>query len=385
MTNLPPPPQEPSQGQNPPANQPGGVPGDPRVQGPPPATVAAPPMPQPWWMQPQPRKKSFGRRLLTWLGILFFCGSVLLNVMLLAFLAVSISPNGGLQSVTVSEGASNQVVAVYSVEGTIGEETAAEFRWFHREVQKDRDIKAVVLRVNSPGGTVAASDEIYHMVKEIHDSIGKPVVVSMGGVAASGGYYISAPAQMIVAEPTTITGSIGVIAVWPVLKDFLDTHGVKMMTIRSRQAVGNKATENYWEIPSERTRKNVEDMLTTMHDRFVKVVQAGRPGLKTSTVTVPVQDGDKSTDVQEIKPLNGTVYLAEEAMQLGLVDQIGYLPDAVNEAAKMAGLNKPKEVHYVKATSFRELMGVSQSTPLVDPKTLDKLMTPQIMMLWKVD
>jgi protease-4 len=342
-------------------------------------------MAPPWWMQPQPRTKSFGRRLLTWLGALFFCGSVLLNLILLAVLAVSMSPNSGLQAVTVSEGSSSQIVAVYSVEGTIGEETAAEFRKFQREVQTNGDIKAVVLRVDSPGGTVAASDEIYQMIKETHDSTGKPVVVSMGGVAASGGYYISAPAQMIIAEPATITGSIGVIAVWPVLKDFLDTHGVKMMTIRSRQALGNKATENYWENPDQRTRKNVEDMLTTMHERFAKVVQAGRPGLKTSTVTVTIMDGDKSTDIQEIKPLNGTVYLAEEAMQLGLVDKIGYLSDAVKQAAKMVGLSSPKEVHYVKVASLRELMGVSQSTQLVDPKTLDKLMTPQIMMLWKVD
>ena len=322
---------------------------------------------------------------MTWLGILLFCGSVLLNVILLTFWLLPMAQGGGLQSVALSEGASNQIVAVYTIEGTIGDETAAEFRNFHREVQSNRSIKAVVLRVNSPGGTVAASDEIYQMVKDIHESSGKPVVVSMGGVAASGGYYISAPAQRIVAEPTTITGSIGVIAVWPVLKDFFDSHGVKVMTIRSRQAVGNKATENYWEIPDQRTRKNVEDMLTTMHDRFAKVVQAGRPGLVTSKVTVPVKDGGEMTDVQEIKPLNGTVYLAEEAKELGLVDQIGYLSDAVQEAAKMARLSRPKEVHYVKAPSFRELMGVTQSTPLVDPKTLDKLMTPQIMMLWKVD
>ena len=370
MTNLPPLPQEP---------------GDPRVQGSPACGPGAPPIPPPWWTQPQPKKKGFARRLLTWLGVMCFCGSVLLNLMLLAFLAVSLSPNSGLQAVTLSEGASNQIVAVFAVEGTIGEETAAEFRKFQRQVQTDGDIRAVVLRVNSPGGTVAASDEIYQMVKDIHDSTGKPVVVSMGGVAASGGYYISAPAQMIFAEPATITGSIGVIAVWPVLKDFLDTHGVKMMTIRSRQAVGNKATENYWENPDQRTRKNVEDMLTTMHDRFAKVVQAGRPGLKTSTVTVTIKDGDKSADVQEIKPLNGTVYLAEEAMQLGLVDQIGYLTDAMKQAAKLAGLSSPKQVQYVKTASLRELMGVSQSTPLVDPKTIDRLMTPQIMMLWKVD
>lgn len=169
------------------------------------------------------------------------------------------------------------------------------------------------------------------------------------------------------------------------LKDFFDSHGVKVMTIRSRQAVGNKATENYWEIPSERTRKDVEDMLTTMHERFAKVVREGRPKLVTSKVTVSVKDGGEMTDVEEIKPLNGTVYLADEAMKLGLVDQIGYLDDAVQQAAKMANLSKPKEVHYVKTASLRELMGVSQSTPLVDPKTLDKLMTPQIMMLWKVD
>jgi protease-4 len=105
----------------------------------------------------------------------------------------------------------------------------------------------------------------------------------------------------------------------------------------------------------------------------------------TSKVTVPVKDGGEMTDVEETKPLNGTVYLAEEAKQLGLVDQIGYLPDAVKEAAKLANLSKPREVHYARIMSFREMMGVSQSTPLVDPKTLDKLMTPQIMMLWKVD
>ena len=283
----------------------------------------------------------------------------------------------------MSEGDSQQVVAVYEVGGAISETTAAEFRKFHRAVMSDSKIKAVVLRVDSPGGMVAPSDEICQMVRDIQDSGHKPVIVSMGGVAASGGYYISAPAKRIIAEPTTVTGSIGVIAVWPVLKDFLNEHGVQVVTIRSPQARGNKATENYWEIPSQRTCEDVENMLKEMDNKFIEVVKAGRPDLKTKEVPAPPSTEPADKPEMQIEPLNGKVYLAKEAKEWGLVDAIGYLPDAVEAAAKEAGLSKPKEVHYYKSATFREVFGANQSASLLDEKALDKLMTPQIMMMWK--
>ena len=346
-------------------------------------SVPPPPGAMPWWVQP-PKKRSWAGRILIGTGTLLFILSVLVNVYLVMFLLAQ--KGDAFDKTVIGEGRADQTVAVYSVEGIIDDEAVHYFDQFCRRLKTDKQVKAVVLRIDSPGGGVSASDEIYVKVKAIRETLKKPVVVSMGAVAASGGYYIAAPADAIYAEPTTITGSIGVLAAWPVLKGLMDKYGVEMVTIRSTQADVWKAAENYWERPEPQVRANMRQMLDEMQAKFESVVKAGRKNLKLTKVAVtrPGQTGGVEK-ITQTEPFNGKVYLAEEAKRFGLIDNIGYQEDAVKEAARLAGLSKPRIVQYARHRSLRELLGFSDPAAPLDAKTLDKLTSPRVMMLWKLD
>jgi len=330
----------------------------------PPPWAASPP--PPWWLTPP--KKSFARRLFGKLFVLLFVLSVLMNVYL-SFL-IYISARGDMSARVLSHGDEKQIVAVYSVTGMIDAEAASDFGRFYRHVRDNDEIKAVVLRVSSGGGGVSASDRIYSMVKSIREKLHRPVVVSMGSMAASGGYYISAAANEIYAEPTTVTGSIGVIAMWPVITDMLNQHwGVEIVTIRSPQAEEWKAKANPFEKPDERTRGEVREMLRKIHLKFEQVVLSERENIQ-------VAEADHA-------PLNGKVYLADDAITVGLVDKIGYLDDAANAAAKLVNLSKPRVVQYSRRMGLFEQLTASAPGPIIDAKTFDKLSSPRFMLLWK--
>jgi len=343
------------------------------------AGPSLPPPPPPWWGCPPSKRRRWLPRLLRGFLVMAFIASVLLNIELLVLVAGGAE---GLDRTTLQEGTAAQTVAVYSISGTIDQKAASTFGSFFRRVRSDGDIKAVVLRVDSPGGAVAASDEIHQFVKRIRDECNKPVVVSMGGLAASGGYYVSASADAIWAEPTTVTGSIGVIAVWPVVKNFLDKHGVEVVTIRSTQAQPWKARENFWETPDPRVRQEVLEMLDAMQAKFEQAVRSGRAG-RLATRKVPQSDS-QTQPAGEVEPFNGKIYLADDAVKLGMVDQIGYLNDALADAARLAGLSNPRVVEYTRHRSLLERAG-GEGAASIDASLVDKLMTPRIMMLWKVD
>jgi len=361
----------------------------PPPQAPAPPAAQPPAGPPPWY--PPPRKKSVAKRILTGIFILLFVLSILVNAELLILLSAD---SGKLfRGEILRDGAEDQTVAVYRVTGTIDGEAALLFEAFVHDVARDAKVKAVVIRVDSGGGGVAASDEIAHAIRTIREDLKKPVVISMGSVAASGGYYIAVGANEIYAEPTTVTGSIGVIAVWPVMEGALDKLGIQMVTIRSTRAELWKAKENPWETPSQRIVQNVRDMLNTMQARFEQVVQDGRGGrikVRTRTVQVPGPDG-QLTEVEETVPFNGEVYLADEALKIGLIDAVGYQRDAEVVAARLAGLDKPRIVLYRKARGLLEkVLGGPEAQQMVvgvriDEQLLDRLQTPRILMLWKVD
>ena len=345
----------------------------------------APPPPQavqPVWAYPPPKRRSVFSRMLRGLIGMILVVSILLNIELLAIFVLG--GGFGLSEVQLQDGQADQTIAVYQIEGMIGGETAGRFARFHRLVKETEDIKAVVIRVNSGGGGVAASDEIYNHIRSIREELGKPVVVSMGGTAASGGYYLAVAADVIYAEPTTITGSVGVLAAWPVAKDLLEKVGVDVVTIRSSQAYRWKARENFWEQPDADVLEGVQDIVDRMHARFATVVRSERgKKLKTTRrqITVPSPDGERI--VTEIEPLNGKVYLAEQAKSLGLVDEIGYFDAAVAEAAELAGLTEPRVVRYARHQTALEMLGFSGRTgPVIDKELIDQFLTPRILMVW---
>jgi protease IV len=199
--------------------------------------------------------------------------------------------------------------------GTIGGDSTARLI---REARTDKDIKAVVLRVDSPGGSVLASEEIYRELVALR-AAGKPLVVSMGGYAASGGYYISTPADEIWANPATITGSIGIFAIIPTVDKTLGKIGV------STDGVGTTALSGQLRIDrplSEGARAVLQAVTTHGYDEFVARVAAGR----------------KKTTAEVDAIAQGRVWAGVDAKRNGLVDQLGSFNEAVAAAARRAKL-----------------------------------------------
>lgn len=243
------------------------------------------------------------------------------------------------------KGTSGKVVAVYYATGTIvdsqdfsltsedqiiGRNVIADLQ----ELAEDEDVKAVVLRVNSPGGSAYASEQIWHQVKNIKAQ--KPVVVSMGGYAASGGYYISCGADWIVAEPTTLTGSIGIFGTFPVAEELLnDKLGIHFQTVKTN------AMSDFGDISREMNegeRLALQGYVNNGYELFTR----------------RCADGRKTTQ-QHIKQIaEGRVWTGEHAKQLGLVDQLGNLGDAVAMAKKLAGEADATVLTYPAKSSFLE-------------------------------
>ncbi|MDO9288769.1 MAG: signal peptide peptidase SppA [Thermodesulfovibrionales bacterium] len=212
-------------------------------------------------------------------------------------------------------------VAVVRIEGPImdSKNSVDEIK----DYVKDPSVKAIVLRVDSPGGAVAPSQEIYEEVKKA--TLKKKVIVSMGSVAASGGYYISAPANRIIANPGTLTGSIGVIMEIPNLEGLLNKIGVKTEVIKSGK---HKDMASAFRSMGKEERAILQNVLDDVHEQFIKAVSEGR---KMSF-----------DDVKELA--DGRIFTGRQALGIGLVDELGSLEDAINVAAKLAGIKGEPEV-----------------------------------------
>lgn len=351
------------------------------------APPAIPPAP-PWPTAPRPVKRSAFGKLMSLIGCLAFIGSIVLNISLLAALAMQGISVHGMQTEVLQKGQSDQTVAVYQVQGIIDAKAADQFARFHRQIKDNADVKAVVLQVDSPGGTVSASEQIHRMVTDLK-ARGKTVVVSMGGLAASGGYYISAPADEIFAEPMTITGSIGVITGAMNLEGTLDKLGMKITILKSSHADGWKDMLSAWREPQKRETQYVISLLNKMQARFEKLVRDGRGAkLKTreETYQITVGQGPDAKEVtkKDLAPFNGKIYLAEAAKGYGLIDEIGFLDDASSRAAQLAGLGTPHVVRYRRQSGLLEMLGdVTGPSLRVDAETLENIQTPKFLMLWK--
>jgi protease-4 len=183
----------------------------------------------------------------------------------------------------------------------------------------DSSVKAIILRVNSPGGGATASDTMYHELSEFKKKSGIPVVAFFQDVAASGGYYVAMAADEIVAQPTTITGSIGVIAVFTDVTGMLEKIGVKAHVLRSSEF---KASMNPLIEKSAEDLKQGQVLIDSMYQQFYQVVAKGRPNIP----------------ADQLKWIaNGRVWMGATALQIGLVDHIGYFRLAQERAEALAG------------------------------------------------
>lgn len=355
---------------------------------PPPPPPPLPSVPPPAIVQMPSRRRGW---LLGCLLVLGALAAMVLVVVVIVIAAVAIAGSSltgragkSYGTEALVSGSDKQVIAVLDVAGTIDDEQARAFDLFCRQVEDEHHVKAIVLRVVSGGGEVSSCDQMYTMLKGLKARTGKKVVVSMGGVAASGGYYISCPADHIYAEPATITGSIGVIAIYPMIKGTLDKIGVKMMIVRSDHACGWKAAPNPFEEPTGYQMQDLRNALNTMHARFEGIVRAERGGKLNIEAARKIAPATQRAELNEFVPFDGRTYLGEEAKTVGLVDSVGYLKDAIDAAARLADLSQPKVVQYVRRVSLLREMGFGGQTSLIDVKALEQYQTPRLMMVWRL-
>lgn len=203
-----------------------------------------------------------------------------------------------------------------------------EFTARLRQAAKDPAVRAVVVRINSPGGTVTASDIMYRELRRFADDTGRPVVASMGEVAASGGYYLALAADEIIAQPTTITGSIGVIFPTINVSKGLGKIGIESRAVRS---AANKDIANPLEPIRDAHYAILQDLVDEFYERFRNLVIERRPGLDASRL-------DEITD--------GRVFTGSRAVELGLVDAEGDLHDAFASAKRLASVSRARLVKY---------------------------------------
>jgi protease IV len=225
-------------------------------------------------------------------------------------------------------------IAVVEIKGVITESSGiiAEIRQY----QEDEGVKAIVLRIDSPGGGVGPSQEIHREISKV--KMTKKVVTSMGSVAASGGYYIACASDRIVANPGTITGSIGVLMEFTNIEELFKKIGIKGVVLKSgeHKDIGSPFREM---TPEE--KKIFQDVIDNVHQQFIEAVAKGRR-----------LDREKVAQIAD-----GRIFTGEQAKQLGLVDEMGNLQDTIDMVAKMVGIaGKPNVLYPKKKFSLWELL-----------------------------
>ncbi|MDY6822766.1 MAG: signal peptide peptidase SppA [Thermodesulfobacteriota bacterium] len=245
----------------------------------------------------------------------------------------------------VLSGEAMEKVVVVSVDGVITDDPEKDFlsRKMPSMLQevvsclemaaKDPAVKALVLKINSPGGTITASDILYRELMAFKNRTGARLVVSMMDVAASGGYYIALPADHIMAHPTTVTGSVGVIFISPKAYKLMDKIGVD---IRVRKSGRNKDMGSPFREPTAEEDRLMDGIIADMADRFIGLVKERR--------------GQDRIALDEIQ--TARIFTASEALKAGLIDEIGYLDQAIEKAKKMAGIPENARVVAYRRTRY---------------------------------
>lgn len=237
----------------------------------------------------------------------------------------------------------------------------------------DRNVKAVVLRLNSPGGTVTASDIMYHSLREFKRKTGKPVVASILGLGCSGAYYLACGCDGIIAQPSSVTGNIGTIFQTFSVAGTMEKIGVKSVTIKSGEL------------------KDIASPLHDMSDKERKVLQGIIEDLYQQFLTV-VKEGRKAIGERKLRDLaDGRVFVAKEALKEGLIDRIGYVSDGIEWAKEMAGVEKSRVVIYRRPLSYKPNAYSSATSqagalgPLINVELPDWLSSSptQFLYLWQ--
>ena len=252
-----------------------------------------------------------------WVAAVLLC-VVLASVFLASYFYARLSPHKGKGSVFTQD-----KIAVVKIEGVLID--AAEIlREITRYKERD-DVRAIVLRIDSPGGAVVPAQEIYEELRKLRNE--KMILASVGNVAASGGYYVACAANEIIANPGSLTGSIGVISEYPNLEKLMDKIGWESLVVKSGQFkdVGNPMREM-----TKEEKHLMQSLVDNVHKQFVQAVAEGR-----------------NMNVKAVEHLaDGRVYTGEQAKAHGLIDRLGNFQDALDRAGELAGIKGEPVVIY---------------------------------------
>lgn len=303
------------------------------------------------------------------------------------------SVTGVIEKYNSGSRAATDKIAIVHLDGVLME---GMLDFVHKSIDKaaaDKNVKAVVFRVNSPGGSMTASDELYRRLVRLRDgdkaknTAAKPIVVSMASVAASGGYYVAVTGKPLFAERTTMTGSIGVYASFPNVSGLSKDWKISMNLIKQGEI---KDSGSPFKEMTPKERQVWQDLVDTAYNQFLAVVETGRPNLKGKMLEpitmTPVQAGppgkEKAADYQRYRA-DGGVFTADKALQLGLIDQIGVLEDAIQEAKKQANLGDDyKAIDYEKPKTLWTLINAEgRASNLLDPARLKEGLAPRVWYL----
>jgi protease-4 len=285
---------------------------------------------------------------------------------------------GELQE-TVVAGTSGPKLLLLDVEGVLSEaeesgslglggreSTVARVREQLERAREDDEIRGLLVRIDSPGGTVTASDILYREVLRFKEETKRPVIAQCMGVCASGGYYVAMAADSVRVHPTTVTGSIGVIFSGLSLAGLMEKLGVEDQTLKSGAF---KDAGSPLRRMTDAERAQLQSVIDDLYGGFVEVVEKGRPGLAQGVVRALA---------------DGRVYSARQAKDAGLVDGLGYLPDAVDELKQRAGLEEARVIVYHRPRELREnLYSASASAqPRARRSLAAVLRAPGFLYLW---
>jgi len=235
-------------------------------------------------------------------------------------------------------------VALIDLDGFLGDRsgralpmtTVADVREKLDSAARDARVRAIVVRVDSPGGGAAASDMMYRQIQQFRSETGRPVVAALMTTAASGGYYVALPADRIVAAPTTVTGSVGAVMTVVNVEGLLGKIGVRSDSIKSGE-VKDIGSATRTMTPQERAL--LEGVIRSYSQRFLDLVRQHRPQMTEEAIRT-ISDG--------------RILTAEQALELGMVDRIGYLDEAIEEACRLAGIETAEVVLYRPFPHYNE-------------------------------
>ncbi|MCE5186818.1 MAG: signal peptide peptidase SppA [Planctomycetaceae bacterium] len=322
-----------------------------------------------------PRKKGSGWKVF-W-GIVLALSIIMNGFLLLVIFGmgaalagggIARSQDEGVVEHVLFEGARSRKIAILTISGIIDDRQAD---WFRRQIEtaeKDSNVRALMVLIDSPGGAVSSSDQIHYYISRYKERTGKPVLAFMQSMAASGGYYSAVACDQIIAEPTVITGSIGVIMNHLVIKDLLEQKlGVNPVTLKTGK---HKDWPSMFNQPTDEEKQYLMDrVLTPAYNRFVQLVQEGR--------------SKSLTEAEVLSLADGSIFTATEALDKKLIDRIGYIDEAREMAEEMANISNALVVRYQEVFSFWSLLGAQSKKQFsIDSEILEKVTSPKLMYLW---